>query len=99
MLKRRIAEVWPDSVHLLGREHLIKNFLSNGRKQRVPEKELQAMKRDLFGPSRDMSLPLLEELDDDWSSHAEAMHVKWLRNGSEHGCRFAEWVKVSYLFL
>ena len=94
VLARRINQIWPNAVHCLGREHLIYNFNRNGQKMTVPDAILNAMKREVFGPSGYDNKPCLLDVDEcEWDQAVKQLHSSWL-NRCPSAARFAEFLKV-----
>ena len=95
MIERRIHEIFPSCCHLLGKEHLIKNFTRNAKNMKVPNNALLELKSDIFGPSVFCNMiPLLGvQREEDWDQTLDNILSKWQKYGREVQ-HFGEWFKL-----
>jgi hypothetical protein len=92
MIMKRIRDVWPDQILLLGREHLIMNFLDKCRILGISEAAKLEIKRDLFGPAQLTRRPsvLDAENEDEFDERLNSYSVEW----SGHNPAIARWIRV-----
>jgi hypothetical protein len=93
MFMKRLQEVWPQAIILLGREHLLMNLKDRCRKLRVSVEDAADIKASIFGPAKHADRqPLLEALDaETFDDRLESLANDWSGTYPE----FVAWIKVS----
>lgn len=94
ILSRWILHHWPNTVHLLGKEHLIANFRDQARKHGVALDDSEKLKSDIFGPPRHCnSVPLLDSQSEEEFEKRWSIIMKGHTN--QVTTEFLKWIEVS----
>jgi hypothetical protein len=96
VLERRIHEVWPNAIHLLGMEHLLQNFAMRSRKLRVKAEDVLILKKMIFGrPLMDSFAPVLQSSNEVEMDHRMEDVCKYALSKSPEAALLAKYVKVN----